>query len=249
MKQVFSLFFLLVITVTTFSQETSEAERRRKALEKTMLNNRANDHFMFQFGYDGWTNTGDSIRTTGFGRHANVYVMYDMPFGTAPKMSVAIGGGLGSSNIFFDDQVVRIAPTSSADRVQFIEGRDTTRFNKFKLTNIWLEAPVELRYITDPLNSSRSFKFAIGAKVGTMISAYTRGKNLQDKNDNSIYGEKYVLKEKQKAFFNGVRLAGTVRVGYGPLTLYGAYQINSLFKETNGPNIHPYSIGLCLSGL
>ena len=45
----------------------------------------------------------------------------------------------------------------------------------------YLEAPIELRYTANPLNSDKSFKFAIGVKVGLMINAHTRNKTLQTK--------------------------------------------------------------------
>jgi hypothetical protein len=90
---------------------------------------------------------------------------------------------------------------------------------------------------------------AVGVKVGTLLDAHTKGKNLVNQTGNSINGSKYILKEKDKKFFNNTRLAPTLRVGYGPFTIYGAYQITNFFKEGLGPNVRPYSIGICLGGL
>ncbi|MEJ0104210.1 MAG: hypothetical protein WDO19_17320 [Bacteroidota bacterium] len=37
--------------------------------------------------------------------------------------------------------------------------------------------------------------------------------------------------------------------GMDIFTLFGSYQVGSLFKEGLGPDVRPYSIGLTLSGL
>jgi hypothetical protein len=89
---------------------------------------------------------------------------------------------------------------------------------------------------------------ALGVKVGTMLTAYTKGKTLVDKNGNTI--NPYIEKESSKKYFNTTRLAVTGRIGYGILSLYGAYQITSFLKDVAGPTeIRPYSIGLAISGL
>ena len=120
-------------------------------------------------------------------------------------------------------------------------------FKKFKLTTIFLEAPVELRYNSDPENANSSFKAALGVKIGTLLKAYTKGKTLQDKNGNTI--NDFIAKESSKRFFNSTRLAATARVGLGIFSLYGSYQITGVLKDIAGPDIKPYSIGLTISGL
>ena len=72
--------------------------------KKLDLTGRPADHLMFQFGADTWTSTPDSVNLGGgLSRHFNTYFMYDKPFSTNPKYSVAFGVGLGTSNIFFDN--------------------------------------------------------------------------------------------------------------------------------------------------
>jgi hypothetical protein len=204
---------------------------------------------MFQFGYDGWVGTPDSINTSGMGRFLNFYLMLDMPFKTDPRWSVGIGAGIGSSSIFFDKTVIDLKGAVNGSQVSFLNAEQQNHFKKYKLATVWAEAPIELRHISNPLNSDKSFKWAIGAKVGTMISGYTKGKDLQNKDGQSLYGNKYIEKEKDRKFLNNLRLAPTVRIGLGNFTLYGAYQITSLFREGQGPEVRPWSVGLCLSGL
>lgn len=255
MRIIIGIFSLLLgsssFAQVVFKDTTTKPGKTKTDFSKLNLSNRANDHFMIQVGYDGWASKPDSIRTTGFGRHFNMYVMLDKPFKTDPRFSVGLGAGVGSSNIYFDKTVVKLVSTASTlDRqVVFKDLTDTNFYKKSKLSNVWLEAPIELRFVQNPFNSNKSFKMAIGAKVGFLVSATSKGKNEQTKAGQSIYGDKYILKEKQKEFFNSTRLAATMRVGYGPFTLYGAYTVLNLFKDGNGPPVKPYSIGLTISGL
>jgi hypothetical protein len=108
---------------------------------------------------------------------------------------------------------------------------------------------VELRFVSDPLHSGKSFKVAVGMKVGTMIDAHTKGKNLESSTGSSLNGTKYIAKEKSRKFYTNARLAPTIRIGYGPATIYGSYSITKMFKEAQGPDVHLWSIGLCVSGL
>lgn len=232
------------------AQDTEEQPKPKKKNWSTVnVGERANDHFMFQFGYDGWVSRPDSIRTTGIGRHLNIYLMLDKPFKTDPRFSVGLGVGIGSSNIFFDKTYVDLKGSINPGQVTFRDVRDADHFDKYKLTTVWAEAPIELRYISNPLRSDRSWKVAIGVKVGTMISAHTKGKDLQNKDGQTLHGPKYIMKEKDRKHMSNLRLAPTIRMGYGNFTIYSAYQISALFRDAQGPNVRPFSVGMTISGL
>src|SRR6187402_1098189 len=117
--------------------DTAAVKSKKKDWSKVALNGRANDHFMIQMGYDGWAGGPDSIRTTGFGRHLNIYVMLDKPFKVDPRFSVAAGLGIGSSNIYFDEQEPKVAGTTPT--FVFKDVSDTNNFKKFKMTEAWVE--------------------------------------------------------------------------------------------------------------
>ena len=234
-------------TITTDTTAVSPVEpvKTRKAKTKIDLSNRSSDHFMLQYGFDNWSTNTDSVKPSGFSRFFNVYFMLDKPFKTNPHMSVGLGVGVGSSNMFFEKTYIDVKVTASA--LPFRNVDSANHFKKFKLTTIFLEAPIELRYSSDPENANKAFKAALGVKVGTLLKAYTKGKTLQDKNDNTI--NPYIAKESSKKFFNSTRLAATARVGLGIFSIYGAYQITGFLKDGAGPDIRPYSIGIAISGL
>ena len=219
----------------------------KKDFSKVVLTNRAADHLMIQYGSDAWSNRPDSVRTKGFSRHFNVYIMLDKPFKTDPRFSVAYGVGIGSSNMFFDNVKVNVNGLGST--LPFTDVTNTNHYKKFKLTTIYAEIPIEVRFYSDPENPGKSWKFALGAKVGTLLKAYTKGKDLENANGQSVFGPSAIVKESNKRYLNGTKLAVTGRVGYGVFSLHGAYNILGVTKDGFGPAMNAYSIGISISGL
>lgn len=223
--------------------QTDSADRKNALSTKSLP--RSNDHLMLQAGYLMWSGKPDSITTDGIPRTGNVYFLLDFPFKTNPHMSAAIGAGIGTDHMFFDQTNIGLKDATPA--LRFTNASDTSSFKKYKLATVYAEAPIELRYTSNPDNSRRSFKMALGAKVGTLLSAHVKGKDLRNRSGNSI--NDYKMKEHSKRFLNKNRLALTGRLGYGHLSVFGSYQVTSLFKEGLAPTIRPFSLGLTLSGL
>ncbi len=216
-------------------------------IPKYDLSKRAADHLIIQYGSDSWTNRPDSVRTGGFSRHFNMYFMLDKPFKTNQKLSVAYGIGIGSSNMFFNN--TRVDIKSNQSKLPFTNTDSTDHYSKYKVVNVYAEIPVELRYYSNPENPNKSWKAAIGIKVGSLLKTHTKGKNLVTKNGVSYYGPTYIAKESQKRFFNGTMLAVTGRVGYGLLSIDAGYQFNGVLKDGTGPTMNRFSIGITISGL
>jgi len=247
-KVLFGLFFLAGAFVANAQKDSSSPKKRDYS--KIDLSSRANDHFMIQFGWDGWSQSTDSINPSGFSRHFNFYFMLDKPFKTNPHLSVAYGLGIGSSNIFFKNTYIDLKSNSATLPFRrALPGTDSSNFKKFKLTTIFLEIPLELRFVTNPLTPDKGWKFAVGLKGGLILDAHTKGKNLVTKTGSSVYGSGYIMKEKDKKFINSTRVAATARIGIGNFSIDGSYQLTNFLKDGAGPTINPYSIGLTLSGL
>lgn len=243
MKKIALFVFSSLLLNSLFAQDSTNTIKKKK--DPINLTGRANDHFMLQLGVTNWAGKPDSITTKGFSKSFNVYFMFDFPFKTNPKLSMAFGPGISSDHIIFNKTYVGIKDATST--LRFTDQSDTNHFKKTKLNTTYLEAPIEFRYTASPLNSDKSFKWAVGVKVGTMISAHTRNKLLQNKSGNTL--NDYTMKEKSKRFFNTTRLIGTARVGLGHFSLYGSYQVTTLFKEGVAAEIRPFTIGLTISGL
>ena len=120
---------------TTLTAQTDSSVRTTRIDNKQLLqelSNRSNDHFLIQYGYDGWANKTDSTPTKGFSKHFNMYVMTDKPFKTNPHMSLAFGVGIGSSNIFLDNTTVDIAGKTNTGRLVFKDVSSAARYKKYK---------------------------------------------------------------------------------------------------------------------
>jgi Outer membrane protein beta-barrel domain len=239
MRKLSIILFALLVSITAFSQTTAKKDKS--------ITDRAADHFMFQVGTNFWTGTADSVKNyvKGFNRSANIYVMYDKQFKNSPKFSIAAGLGIGTSNIYFKKMEVDIAANKS--KLPFLRTDTGNNYKKYKLTTAYLEIPLELRFTSDPSNPNKSIKAAIGVKVGTLLSAHTKGKTLQNSAGSKI--NTLSVKESSKNYFNGTRIAATARVGYGIFSLYGSYGLTSIFKDGVAPDTKLVQIGLTISGL
>jgi hypothetical protein len=148
--------------------------------------------------------------------------------------------------MYFKETYIDISGKNN-NQLRFQNVKDTTHFKKFKLQTSFLEIPVEFRYSSNPENPGKSWKFVAGAKVGTMLSAVAKGKNLLSGSGSTL--NEFTQKEKSKRFFNKTRIAVTGRIGYGSLALFSVYQVNAYVKEGLGPDVRPYTIGISISGL
>ena len=239
MKKILAAVFCTLFSFSLIAQETPAP--KKKVVD---MSNRANDHFLLQFGYTSWAGKPDSINTNGLSKSINAYFMFDFPFKTNPKLSMAFGPGISTDHILFSKTYVGIKDQTNS--IYFTDQADTNHFKKTKRATAYLEAPIELRFSANP-ETGKGFKGAIGIKIGTLINAHTRNTKFEDKNGNAL--NDYVMKESSKRFLNKNRISAQARFGYGHFTLYGSYQLTTLFRDGAGPEVRPFSIGLTLSGL
>lgn len=239
MKKIVASVLGFCLCTMAFSQ--TNPDWKKKKLDK------AADHLMVQVTFDSWSGAPDSIknRMGGLSRGAGISFMLDKPFKSDPRWSIAFGLGINASNIFFKKTSVDVK--SNSIKLPFRNLDTLDHFKKYKLATTFVEIPIELRYVFSPEKEAKSLKVAIGAKIGLLLDAHTKGKTLQNKSGTTI--NSYKLKEKENTFFNSSRIVATARVGLGHFSLVANYQITALIKDVAGPSVRPYQIGLCISGL
>ncbi len=242
MRKLLVIVIAALYFVPAYSQNPAPKEKK-----KFNLGNRAGDHFMVQISRDSWSGAPDSITShiKGFSKGANVYLMLDKPFKGNPRFSAAIGIGVGTSNIGFKKMIVDIGATTS--KLPFRNVDTLSSYKKFKVTTAYLEIPVELRFTANPDMPGKTLKFAIGAKIGTLLNAHTKAKELRDASGRTI--NTYTSKLTTKGYFNTSRIAATARIGYGYFSLFGAYGITGIFKDGVAADTKLLQIGLTISGL
>lgn len=221
---------LFVSALPAFAQDVESSGTKGNSVKKP-----SRDFAMLQLTYDGWDKP-DSVKTKGFNRGANVYICYDFPIKKS-HFSFAAGIGIGTSNVYFDNQqIVNTIDTAAA--ATFIA--ETKNYKKYKLNLTYLEAPFELRFFGNNDNRNKGFKAAVGLRVGTLVGAHTKGK---------LSGLKVTDKTQTKRYLETWRFAATARIGWGNFSLFGSYNLSNVFKENQGPTITPYSFGICVTGL
>lgn len=240
MRKLLVIVLVLVTSMPAFSQTAKEKKN------KDILS-RSGDHLMLQLSSDHWLGAADSVTShiKGLSRGLNVYVMLNKPFRADPRFSVAFGVGVGSSNIYFKKMTVDIASTKTA--LPFTATDTTNHYKKFKLSNTFLEVPIEFRFTSNPETPNKAIKVALGAKIGTMLNAHTKGKILQDASGKTLSNA--IVKTSTKSYFNTTRLALTARIGYGNFTLFGAYNVTTMFKDAVAPDTKLLQVGITFSGL
>src|SRR5687767_6214598 len=131
MKKIALFALCCTLMNTLLAQDSTVITAAPKKKQPINLAGRANDHLLLQFAYTDWAGTPDSIRTKGFSKSFNVYFMFDFPFKTNPKLSIAIGPGIASDHILFDETYVAIKDISTT--LRFENQSDTNHFKKTKL--------------------------------------------------------------------------------------------------------------------
>jgi hypothetical protein len=58
-----------------------------------------------------------------------------------------------------------------------------------------------------------------------------------------------IEKEFSRKFMSSTNVSITGRIGYGILSLHGAYQVTGVLRDGAGANMNRISIGLTVSGL
>jgi len=237
---------LIAFSFLLFSNLQAQQEISGK-VKSAIDANRPADHLMVQISSDHWTGKPDSINShqSGFSRGLNIYIMKDKPFKGNPHLSFGIGIGIGSTNMVFKRMNVDIKATTA--KLPFTAVDATDHFKKYKLSLSYLEVPLEFRFSSKPAEPNKSWKIAIGGKIGTMINAHTKGKTLEDKNNKVL--NNYIEKENSKKYFNTTRFSGTARIGHGIFSIFAAYQLNAVLKDVAGAPMKAYQIGITLSGL
>lgn len=229
---------LLLATLFCFTANAQNTTNEPPA-PPSEISKPSRDFVMLQFTYDGWANKPDSIHTTGFGRGFNGYLCYDFPIQKS-HFSFAAGIGIGTSNIYFDNQELHFTDTGAlGDQLRITP--EHADYKKYKLTTAYIEAPFELRFFGNKDNRNKGFKAAIGLRAGALVGAHTKGVRTVD--------TKVAEKVDSKRYFDKWRFSATARLGWGNFSLFGSYNLNTLFKEGSGPDVVPYSIGICVTGL
>ncbi len=106
--------------------------------------------------------------------------------------------------------------------------------NRFSTTHFTI--PVILGFETKPWDTDHSFRMGFGYSPGLLWKGKTKivegGDTQKVKDDFNLEQFRHEL---------------NYMIGFGGLNLYASYDLNGMFVEGQGPELHPFSIGLIIN--
>ncbi len=221
-------------------------------------------------GFNGYVNKDFNMNLPANARFLDLNTARSLEFTFNPfelnlnlaknHLGLVSGLGLTINNYFFEDKgfyFVSDEPVINAYRITDRDGVGVS-LNKSKMTVVWITLPVLLEYQTNPGMRWNSFHITGGAIVGARVGQYTKqyypGINttyyLSDQYGNSVgtfSSDKYKTKDHGQFHLNPFKVDATLRIGWSFLNFWGTYSLTTLFKDKQGPELYPYSVGITLA--
>jgi hypothetical protein len=149
------------------------------------------------------------------------------------RMQIVTGLGFSFNSYAFKNKTKLNADTSYTVSYPYDTGID---YKKNKLRESFVTVPLLLELNTSR-RESRNFHIAAGVIGGLKLGSSTKQILVAD---NHTY--KTVRKDDYNLY--PFKLDATVRVGYGPITLFGTYSLTPLFEKGKGPTLYPFTVGI-----
>lgn len=161
-------------------------------------------------------------------RTVNVYYQYDFRI-LKSGFSFVPGIGLSLERYKFKNNYTLDYTTSTSGELTMVSPDDATvpDIRKSQLITNYVDVPVEIRYTLNPDDPSRSFKVAVGGRIGYLFDSFTK---VKYKENSEV--KKY--KDKQDFNLTQFRYGLTGRIGFGNFSLFGYYNLTPLFEEGKG---------------
>ncbi len=151
------------------------------------------------------------------------------------------GIGLTLNNYRFSSDKTLISDTNKVvSGLDYKESGEQIKYNKNKLAVSYVTAPVLIQFNTHS-QLKKSFHIAAGILFSYKFNSHL--KLVYDEN-----GDKQKTKRRDEFNIDPFRYDATLRIGYRNYTVFGTYAMSELFKSGRGPSLHPFSIGIQLTG-
>lgn len=174
---------------------------------------------------------GEFSLRTGKSVNVNIWPVWMKVNLIAHKLSFKTGFGVEMNNYRYTKRI-----TYQNDDSRTYVVRDSVRFKKNKLFTEYLTIPLLLNFESNPYHNSNSFRLTAGPTFGYLIKSRTK----------QVSKARGKVKNKDAFNLEQFRMGLRGEIGFGPITLYGAYSFTPIHQY--GLKQYPYSIGLELIG-
>jgi hypothetical protein len=185
--------------------------------------------FTLELGVNNALNAPDKFDAALWGsRTINVYYQYEFRI-MESKFSIVPGIGLSLERYKFKNGAILGYDEDDSLKLLLPAETPMTGLKKSQLITNYLEIPLELRFNSNPSDLARSFKVALGGRVGYMYDSFNKIKY------KDTDGETKQLKDKQDWNLTKLRYGVYGKIGLGNFSLFGYYNLTPLFEEGQGP--------------
>lgn len=140
------------------------------------------------------------------------------------------GAALEWHHFRFQDDFSIINPN---DTLIIVE--EPINYDKNKFNTMHIAVPLYLGTETKPWDTDNSFRIMVG---------YSPGIRVKTKTKHKLDGSKEIYKDDYNV--QTFRHEANVVIGYGNFNLYASYDLNPLFIDGRGPEVHPFSVGIII---
>jgi len=200
---------------------------------------------LIDLGFNIFQDNLPEMELGNFGSKAlNIYYYFDFSIGNS-HFSFNPGLGFGLDKYSFDDDVTLVNSGNNLIEVaQLADILPAADIIKSKLAANYFDIPVEFRFNSKKNDHRRSFKVAIGGKIGLLMTSHTKIKYKEE-------GTTIKLKNKQDFNLNKFRYGAHARIGVGGFNVFFYYGISELFENNKGPQGTPVTtmnLGISIAG-
>ena len=203
---------------------------------------------LIDLGFNIFQNNLPDMELGNFGSKVlNFYYYFDYSIGNS-HFSFNPAFGFGLDKYSFDKDVTLVNSGNNlievAQIVDILPISPTADIIKSKLAANYFDIPVEFRFNSKKNDHRRSFKVAIGGKIGVLLTSHTKIKYKEE-------GTTIKLQNKQDFNLNKFRYGAHARVGVGGFNVFFYYGISELFKNNKGPqntSVTTMNLGISIAG-
>mgnify|MGYP006153486005 CR=1 FL=1 len=248
LKILFTAFTLLLLSSTSHAQYNSEGQDLISRFKPggmwyftgfrpaTPDKVRKYDRLIFDLTHSEWNGDLKPVQNAWTTIGLNTNLLFDIPLTKASPVS--IGTGLTHSFIKMRNDGIVFTADSTSSYTSIHQGPTTGLFpTKRYLGGNSFSIPLELRFRT---KGWKHFKVHLGGRVGYQLNFY-------QKSVTGSHSSRAVLKDYSLPDVNRLIYSTHVRIGIRNWSVYGSYNLNSLFKSSNSAQLNLFQFGLSVS--
>ena len=182
-------------------------------------------------------NQPQSYQEQGWSNGHSISLMKDMLLGRS-KFSIAVGIAYTSNN-YKSNMRLSVNETTGETELEILN--DSISYDRNKVNAKYVEIPVELRYRSMPGKSGQYLRIYLGVKGGIRYTGYSLFENSQSQ-----------VRYYHPEALNRWTASTYMRIGYGTMSIFGFYNLLSLYNLEDGviPNVNkmiPLGVGLSIT--